>query len=77
MSHGESSPDYVSYLLRIWREGASRESSHDEGKPTWRASVDNVLTGERRGFANLDELFDFLRRHEESRLDRCPTQEQP
>ncbi len=51
----EKWPDYLSYLLRLWREG-------DEEKQVWRASLDSGLNGERYGFASLDDLFDFLRR---------------
>jgi len=47
-------PDYVSYLLRLWR------ASDAEGA-AWRASLESPHTGERRGFASLDELFGFLR----------------
>jgi hypothetical protein len=47
-------PDYLSYLLRLWR--ASRE-----GKVIWRASLQSSDTRERKGFTNLDDLFDFLR----------------
>lgn len=53
-------PDYLSYLLRLWRvsgEGSRRR----EGKAVWRASLESSRTGERRGFASLDDLFDFLR----------------
>ena len=46
--------DYQSYLLRLWRE-------NDEEKG-WRASLESSRTGERRGFARLDDLFRFLRR---------------
>jgi hypothetical protein len=46
--------DYVSYLLRLWREG-------DSGQEAWRASLESTRTGERRAFASLNELFDFLR----------------
>jgi hypothetical protein len=46
--------DYQSYLLRLWRE-------NDEEKG-WRASLESALTGERRGFADLNALFDFLQR---------------
>lgn len=46
--------DYLSYLLRLWREG--------EEKTTWRASLESSRTGERKGFASLDDLFHFLRR---------------
>jgi hypothetical protein len=44
--------DYLSYLLRLWREG---EPGHN-----WRASLENVATGERRGFAGLGDLISFL-----------------
>ena len=47
-------PDYLAYLLRLWR--TSRR-----GRVTWRASVESAETRERRGFANLNALFDFLR----------------
>lgn len=52
--------DYISYLLRIWRDrgdekaGASRE-------PPWRASLQSPRTGEMESFASLDDLFDYLR----------------
>ena len=50
-------PDYISYLLRLWR--SSDVSSG--GKATWRASLENPHTGERTGFASLDALCHFLR----------------
>lgn len=43
----------LSYLLRLWPAGAA-------GQPVWRASLEHVQTGERRGFANLEQLFVFL-----------------
>ncbi len=46
--------DYVSYLLRLWRE--------NDGEKGWRASLESAHTGERRGFADLNALFDFLQR---------------
>jgi hypothetical protein len=45
--------DYLSYLLRLWR--VSKEGA------VWRASLESPQTGERIGFASLDELFAFLR----------------
>ena len=42
-----------SYLLRLWR--TNRSDSFD-----WHASLENSLTGERFGFANLEQLFSFL-----------------
>jgi hypothetical protein len=44
---------YLAYLLRMWQV-------RNEGRIGWRASVENVHTGERRGFASLGELFTFL-----------------
>jgi hypothetical protein len=47
-------PDYVSYLLRLWREGSGEQE-------IWRASLEITRTGELMAFANLNELFDYLR----------------
>jgi hypothetical protein len=47
--------DYVSYLLRLWRE-TSGESDR------WRASLQDPHSGERLGFPGLEELFEFLHR---------------
>jgi hypothetical protein len=44
---------YLSYLLRLWQT-----ESGDEG--IWRASLEDPHTGERKGFANLTDLFTFL-----------------
>jgi len=44
---------YLSYLLRMW------ETSDGE-KMIWRASLESPGSGERRGFANLQGLLDFL-----------------
>lgn len=50
----QDQPDYVSYLLRLWRASDGEDT-------VWRASLESPHTGERKGFASLDELFDFLR----------------
>jgi hypothetical protein len=50
---GKEKTDYISYLLRVWR------SNGDE--TAWRASLQNPHTGERIGFASLDEMCAFLR----------------
>ncbi len=55
-------PDYVSYLLRLWRESGDGGVYRGDEKAVWRASVESSLSGERVGFANLEELFEFLRR---------------
>jgi hypothetical protein len=53
-------PAYLSYLLRLWQvdtEGVGQVSA-----TVWRASLESSLTGKRQGFADLDELFEFLQR---------------
>jgi hypothetical protein len=52
-------PDYLSYLLRLWREENHRAPGAD--KTIWRASLESAHTGEKRTFASLSDLFDFLR----------------
>ena len=47
-------PDYLSYLLRLWRVNGEEEA-------VWRASLESPHTGECLRFACLDELFEFLR----------------
>lgn len=44
---------YLSYLLRLWRVKRN-------GDVTWRASLEDSRTGERRCFASLEELVNFL-----------------
>jgi len=44
---------YFSYLLRLWE-------TKDEGQHVWHASLEFPATGERRGFASLEELFAYL-----------------
>jgi len=46
-------PDYLAYLLRLWRTKGE--------EAVWRASLEDPHTGERLGFASLDELFTFLK----------------
>ena len=58
-------PGYLAYLLRLWRVS-------DDGKPVWRASLENPHTGERHGFANLELLFAFL---EEKTVDLAQGEE--
>lgn len=47
-------PDYLSYLLRLWRTGSKDATA-------WRSALEDVQTGERRTFANLDALIAYLR----------------
>jgi hypothetical protein len=46
---------YLSFLLRLWQ-------SDSHGDLIWRASLESPGTGERRGFADLQDLVRFLER---------------
>lgn len=46
-------PAYLSYLLRLWR-------APGEANQPWRASLEDTLTGQRTGFADLEALCAFL-----------------
>jgi hypothetical protein len=46
---------YRAYLLRLWL--SELETPEHAG---WRASLEDSQTGERFGFASLDQLFAFL-----------------
>lgn len=52
-------PDYLSYLLRLWRVSGD-QGARRVGKAHWRASLESPHSSERVGFAGLEELFDFL-----------------
>ena len=54
-------PEYLSYLIRLWQVAAAREGDAAGGR-AWRGSLESSLTGERQGFASLDELVEFLQR---------------
>ncbi len=45
---------YLAFMLRLWQVEA-------DGAPIWRASLENPHTSERRGFASVEALFEFLR----------------
>jgi len=49
----EGQTRYLAYLLRLWQTG-------DEGEQVWRASLEVPGTGERHGFADMQDLVDFL-----------------
>ena len=59
--------DYHSYLLRLWRESSTGQSergtseSPDSTGWVWRASLESPQADDRKGFASLEDLFDFLR----------------
>ena len=48
-------PGYCAYLLRCWSEPGK-----GSGPPTWRFSLEDPHTGERRGFGGLEALVTFL-----------------
>ena len=45
---------YCSYLLRLWQV-------REETGLAWRATLQDVKTGEQHGFADLDAMLAFLR----------------
>lgn len=49
------SPHYRSYLLRLWHEPAP-----DASGGTWRFMLEDPHTGERRGFADFQNLIGHL-----------------
>ena len=49
---GQREPQYQSYLLRLWRTG--------EGKAC-RVMLEHVDSHKRHGFADLEDLYAFLR----------------
>ena len=57
----------LSYLLRLWSTGAAHHQ-------VWRASLEDVQSGERRGFANLEQLFVFLMEQTEHSGDTADAQ---
>jgi len=57
----KAQPDYLSYLLRLWRV-SEVGGAQSAGEAHWRASLESPHSGERVGFAGLEELFGFLLR---------------
>ena len=53
---------YRAYMVRLWRVD-------EVGDATWRVSVEDVHTGERRGFVDLEAFHAFLK---ETTLDVDP-----
>lgn len=53
-------PVYLSYLLRLWRVD-SQNGARPGSEAMWRASLEDPHTHLRQGFADLDDLFEFLR----------------
>jgi hypothetical protein len=55
-------PNYLSYLLRLWRANGPAGDQDDGAAPAWRASLESPRTRERRSFRSLDEMVAYLRR---------------
>lgn len=55
----------IAYLLRLW------QVSEAQGAP-WRASLESPKSGERRGFASLAALFEYLEDETGSQPDPQP-----
>ena len=53
---------YLSFLLRLW-------CINQDGCEIWHASLEDPRTGERRGFASLDALMEFLREQTQEKRD--------
>ena len=51
---------YYSCLLRLWQVGAGPDVA-------WRALVEEIPGGERRGFADLEGLLAYLREQTDAR----------
>ena len=52
----DGSPDYMSYLVRLWRVNGK----DGQGDQEWRASLEEPLTQEIRRFDNIQSLLAFL-----------------
>jgi hypothetical protein len=61
--------DYLYYLLRLWCVDDDKVSRAGAGATAWRASLQDGLSANRINFANLEELFTFLRQQTEAASD--------
>ena len=64
---------YKAFLLRLWQV-------NQNGDHIWRASLEDTRTGERRGFASLEALMEYLRaqiKGDEKDNPVKPTSERP
>jgi hypothetical protein len=63
-------PGYRSYLLRLWR-------ACNGDRSTWRASLEDSHTGERRGFADLERMLAFLQGQTDCDTDGTASSNEP
>jgi len=59
---------YIAYLLRLWRPD-------NDDRLTWRASLEDPHSGERKGFADLESMFLFLKEQLDAARKRHPPDE--
>ena len=62
---------YRVYLLRLW------QAQGDDGRPVWRAALEDARTNERHGFADLARLCAFLREQTAAWNDEAAPQTEP
>ena len=62
MTMTDSRRRYTAYLLRLWQV-------RNKGETPWRASLESPHSGERLGFASLDDLVSFLRKETGEELE--------
>ncbi|WP_420627977.1 hypothetical protein [Candidatus Leptofilum sp.] len=55
---------YHAYLLRCWQENDAKSDT-----PSWRFSLEGVRDKQRRGFADLDTLLEFLQQITQKELN--------
>jgi len=59
---------YIAYLLRLWRPD-------NDDRLSWRASIEHPHSGERKGFADLESMFLFLKEQLDATRKRDPPDE--
>ena len=55
-----ANPDYVSLLIRLWREPAAERQAAGAAQSKWLVQVEHIPSGEKRYFNSLEELFKFI-----------------
>ncbi|TAH48087.1 MAG: hypothetical protein EYC68_22295 [Chloroflexota bacterium] len=65
-------PGYRSFLVRMWIEHSSTHAENAVQESTWRFSVEDPRTGERRGFSRFANVIDFLQGQMSSQANNSP-----
>lgn len=53
-------PNYLSYLLKLWRIDGKEAGAPGSSTPDWHASLECAQTGEVMQFCNLEALIGYL-----------------